>query len=137
MTKEKNKLDIFSGLLPYEGLREEWEKCKKELDLKGTAGEMGTYFGMFMHGWRGRNSQGFWQPDNTTSDTDIQDKILELIDTNNKELFDYIENDAEIVIPIEEYFDDHGKHISKKKYGLVLLKYLCEELRDNFLTKKS
>ena len=50
-----------SGLLPSDSLLIEWEKCKIELKLKGSAGEMGIYFGMFMHGWRGRNSEGFWQ----------------------------------------------------------------------------
>ena len=54
-------IPVVSGLLPSEKLNEEWEACKKALDLKGTAGEMGTYFGMFMHGWRGRNTEGFWQ----------------------------------------------------------------------------
>lgn len=54
-------LPDVSGLLPSENLDKEWRACKKALDLKGTAGEMGIYFGMFMHGWRGRNTEGFWQ----------------------------------------------------------------------------
>jgi hypothetical protein len=48
-------------MLPSGDLRKEWEKCKEGLKLKGTAGEMGTYFGMFMHGWKGRGLDGFWQ----------------------------------------------------------------------------
>jgi len=54
-----------------------------------------------------------------------------------KELYEkmiqYIENEAEVLIPVEEFFNKDGSHISKKQYGLVLLKYLCEELREEFI----
>ena len=48
-------------------------------------------------------------------------------------LINYIENDAEIAIPINELINEDGTHLTKKEYGKVLLKYLCIELRDNFL----
>ena len=54
-------LQNVSVSLPSYDLKKEWAECKKELELKGNASEMGTYFAMFMHGWRGRNSEGFWQ----------------------------------------------------------------------------
>lgn len=62
-TSEKAALlaDVSGCLLPSDDLQKAWDNCKTELNLKGTAGEMGVYFGMFMHGWRGRNSEGFWQ----------------------------------------------------------------------------
>ena len=44
----------------------------------------------------------------------------------------YIEQDAEIAMPIEELMPE-GKHLSKKEYGLVLLKHLAIELRQHFL----
>jgi len=74
--------------------------------------------------------------DTTTSGNEKRNKILELIDTNNNDLIEYIENDAEVAIPIDEYFDKNGNHITKKRYGLVFTKYLCKELKDMFLTKK-
>ena len=47
---------------------------------------------------------------------------------NNLEAFEqiinYIENDAEILIPIEEWMREDGTHLTKKEYGHVLLKYL-------------
>lgn len=44
----------------------------------------------------------------------------------------YIETDSEIPIPIDEFFDENGNHITKKKYGQVVLKHLCIELREKF-----
>jgi len=44
-------------------------------------------------------------------------------------LIDYIENDAEIAMPINELMHEDGRHLSKKEYGKVLLKYLVKELR--------
>lgn len=52
-----------------------------------------------------------------------------------EEIINYIENDAEIAIPIDEFFDAEGNHITKKEYGKVLLKYLVIELREKFLTE--
>ena len=54
--------------------------------------------------------------------------------TDIKKVIDYIEEDAEIMMPIEELMVD-GKHITKKQYGKVLLKYLCIELKEKFLKK--
>ena len=48
------------------------------------------------------------------------------------ELINYIENDAEIAIPINELMNERG-NVSKKEYGLVLLKHLVIELRTKFL----
>lgn len=48
------------------------------------------------------------------------------------EIIDYIENDAEIAIPAERFFNDDGTHITKKKYGHILLEILCQELREKF-----
>lgn len=50
-----------------------------------------------------------------------------------KEIINYIENDAEILIPVEDFFKPDGSHITKNEYGKVLLKYLVIELRDKFL----
>ena len=57
--------------------------------------------------------------------------------TKIKELIYYIENDSMILMPIDEFFNDAGEHITKKEYGKVLLKYLCIELRDKFITTKT
>lgn len=46
------------------------------------------------------------------------------------EIISYIENDAEIAMPINELINEDGSNITKKKYGKVLLKYLVIELRD-------
>lgn len=46
-------------------------------------------------------------------------------------MVNYIETDAEIAIPIERLFKD-GNHITKKEYGLVLIEFLCKELRDKY-----
>lgn len=50
-----------------------------------------------------------------------------------KKVIDYIEHDAEISIPIEKFFDALGNHITKKEYGLILLKHLVIELKQKFL----
>jgi len=52
---------------------------------------------------------------------------------NIEALINYIENDSEIAVPIESFFDENGYAITKKEYGKVLLKILCEELRNQFL----
>jgi hypothetical protein len=39
------------------------------------------------------------------------------------------------MIPIDRFFNADGSHITKKKYGLVLLEILGQELRDKFLPK--
>ena len=50
-----------------------------------------------------------------------------------KNIIDYIKNDAEILIPVERFFDENGNHLTKKQYGLVLLEFLCEELEEKFI----
>lgn len=47
-------------------------------------------------------------------------------------LISYIENDAEIAIPIERFFNKDGNAITKKEYGKILLEILCVELREHF-----
>lgn len=54
-----------------------------------------------------------------------------------QKVIDYIGNDSEIAIPIEEFFDENGEGITKKQYGRVLLKILCQEITDKFITKKA
>lgn len=49
-------------------------------------------------------------------------------------IISYIENDSEILIPIDEMINKEGKAITKKEYGIVLLKYLLLELREKFNT---
>lgn len=53
--------------------------------------------------------------------------------TKAEEIINYIENDCEIAIPLDEFFNEDGSHITKKKYGKILLKYLVIELREKFL----
>lgn len=59
----------------------------------------------------------------------LQDKLE--IEISN--IINYIEKDAEIAMPIDELINLNGSHITKKQYGLVLLKYLVIELRNKFL----
>lgn len=47
----------------------------------------------------------------------------------------YIEN-AELLIPIECFFNEKGEHISKQEYGQILIKRLCDQLRQKFLDDK-
>lgn len=51
---------------------------------------------------------------------------------SNSALIDYIENDTEIAIPIDDFFNDDGSHITKKQYGKILIKYLVKELRNRY-----
>ena len=55
--------------------------------------------------------------------------LRERLEVQKEDLIKYIENDAECTIPIERFFNEDGSHITKKKYGLILLEILCEELR--------
>jgi hypothetical protein len=48
------------------------------------------------------------------------------------DVIEYIENRAEIAIPVERSFDVLGNHITKKEYGKILLEILCKELRTHF-----
>jgi hypothetical protein len=47
------------------------------------------------------------------------------------EVIDSIE-DANIMIPIEEFFNEDKTHITKNQYGKVLLKYLILELKEKY-----
>ena len=62
-SQDESKLLLadVSNLLPLDNCIVEWEKFIKQHNLKGNAGQKSVYFGMFLHGWRGRNSEGFWQ----------------------------------------------------------------------------
>lgn len=59
-------------------------------------------------------------------------KNLDIQRVSNSALIDYIETDAEIAIPIDEFFNGDGTNITKKQYGKVLLKYLVKELREHY-----
>lgn len=63
------------------------------------------------------------------STKEATDQLFGLGGVSNSALIDYIENDAEIAMPIDEMFNEDGAHITKKKYGHMLLKYLVKELR--------
>ena len=63
-----------------------------------------------------------------TAQTDANTMLAEV----REQIISYIENDAEIAIPIERFFNEDGSHITKKEYGKVLLEILCEELREHF-----
>ena len=49
-----------------------------------------------------------------------------------EQIINYIENDAEIAMPINELMHEDGRHLTKKEYGHVLLKYIVIELREHF-----
>ncbi len=59
-------------------------------------------------------------------------ELFDLFSVSNSELIDYIENDAEIAMPINELMHEDGRHLTKKEYGKVLLKYLVKELREHY-----
>ena len=43
-----------------------------------------------------------------------QGQLLPVGSVRNSALIDYIENDAEIAMPIDEFFNEDGTHITKK-----------------------
>ena len=49
-----------------------------------------------------------------------------------EQIINYIENDAEIAMPINELMHEDGTNLTKKEYGHILLKYLVIELREHF-----
>lgn len=49
------------------------------------------------------------------------------------EMIDHIEQ-AEVGIPIDMFFNDDGSHITKRQYGAILIKILCSDLREKYLT---
>jgi len=66
------------------------------------------------------------------SDINLENKTLPVVSKSPLDVIKYIENDAEISIPIERFFDILGNHITKKEYGKILLEILCKELRERF-----
>ena len=65
---------------------------------------------------------------------ELQNKVEEL-ETKLLCMIEYVERDCACMIPIDRFFNADGSHITKKKYGLVLLEILGQELRDKFLPK--
>ena len=62
-------------------------------------------------------------------------EALNIQNVSNSELIDYIENDAAIPIPINALMkneDGLSSAITKREYGLVLIKYLVKELRERY-----
>lgn len=53
-----------------------------------------------------------------------------------EKVIDYIENDSEVAVPIDRFFNDDGTHITKQKYGRIVLEILVQELRDKFVNNK-
>lgn len=64
---------------------------------------------------------------NTTPENNLNKPLTDI-----EKIISYIENDSEIQIPIERFFNKDGSHITKKEYGKILLEILCKELRDKF-----
>ena len=60
--------------------------------------------------------------------TDANNVLAEV----REQIINYIENEAEIAMPVNELMHESGRHLSKKEYGHVLLKYLVIELREHF-----
>lgn len=50
-----------------------------------------------------------------------------------KALIEYIREEAEIAIPIKKLFNPDGSHITKKKYGVIVLETLADEIERKFL----
>ena len=64
----------------------------------------------------------------------LEKKVLES-SKNVSELIDYIEKGSEIAIPVNELFNKDGQTLTKKEYGLVVIKYLAKELREKYVKK--
>jgi hypothetical protein len=62
----------------------------------------------------------------------LKAKLLHLFSVSNSALIDYAENEAEVLIPIEDMFNPDGTHITKNQYGKVVIKHLCNELREHY-----
>jgi len=62
----------------------------------------------------------------------LYNELCVLFSVSNSALIDYIENEAEIAMPINELMHEDGRHLTKKEYGKVLLKYLVKELREHY-----
>jgi len=48
-----------------------------------------------------------------------------------EEVIDYIKN-TELLMDVSKFFDEDGNHITKRKYGELLIDQLCIELKDHF-----
>jgi hypothetical protein len=70
------------------------------------------------------------QKDNLKNEnpTDANNVLAEV----REQIINYIENEAEIAMPVDELMHESGRHLTKKEYGHVLLKYLVIELREHF-----
>ena len=64
--------------------------------------------------------------------TEIPRSPSEKMKGNFKQIINYIENEAEILITNEKLYNPDGCGITKKKYGLILIETLCEELKKHF-----
>ena len=70
--------------------------------------------------------------------TDLMTDLLMVVNklpihnVSESALIDYIENDVEIAIPIDDLMHEEGRHLTKKEYSKVLLKYLVKELRERY-----
>lgn len=63
----------------------------------------------------------------------IESTLDEALAEEREQIINYIENEAEILIPVEELMHKSGRHLTKKEYGIVLIKHLATELREKFL----
>ena len=52
--------------------------------------------------------------------SEAQEQLLDLFSVSNSVLIDYIETEAEVLIPIEEMFNKDGTHITKNEYDKVV-----------------
>lgn len=41
-------------------------------------------------------------------------------------------NDCKLEVPIDKLFNDNGNHITKKEYGHILVKIMCDEIKMNY-----
>ena len=57
-------------------------------------------------------------------------KLLNITPVSNRDIVAYIENEAEIAMPVNELMHEDGRHLTKHEYGKVLIKYLVIELRN-------
>ena len=60
--------------------------------------------------------------------------IDKLVESEIIKVINYIGNYSEIPIPVEKLFSDDKTHITKKKYGKILLEILCTELKNKFIS---
>lgn len=96
----------------------------------------------------GVRTEGYHPADKDSQYAKDLDKYIDFLESEMKkyssntalseaceQIINYIEEDAEIPIPIKRFFNEDGSHITKKEYGKVLLEILCVELREKFRIK--